>query len=202
MQPDGFGLTIVNNGISETDLFARSQNDVVFRCDVVSFEKEDADGFLRQLAGDDFLAIVRDQGDFGTFEHKIHVEINGQRGIGKMALDPLQVSLPVKKSEKCRGDDADVRGIVDEIVVAGMRSEDAHLGVGGADAVQLADHAEEDVGVRAHVFEGMEEEDFEDGVGFPGPGLRFGVENQIGMAGGRLVQVEKAGNGVEAAADV
>jgi len=74
-----------------------------------------------------------------------------------MALDPLQVSLPIKKSEKHRSDDPDVRGIVDEIVVPGMGSKDAHPSVRGANAIELADHAEEDVGVRSHVLEGMEE---------------------------------------------
>lgn len=190
------------HGISETDSLSGPQNDVVFRGDVVSFEKEGADGLLRQLAADDLFVIVRGQSHFGAFEHKIHVEIDRERRIGEMTLDPLQVSLPVKKREKHGGDDANMRRVVNEIVVAGMRSEDAHTGVGAADAVQLADHAEEYVGVRAHVFEGMEEEDFDDGVGFPGPGLRFGVENQIGMADGRLVYVEETGNGVEAAADV
>src|ERR1700731_3866929 len=75
LQLEGLGLTIVNNGISQTDSFLDPKNDVVFRGDVVSLEKEGPDGFLRQLAANDLLVILRDQGHFGTFEHKIHVEI-------------------------------------------------------------------------------------------------------------------------------
>src|SRR5450631_1880477 len=76
--------TTPNKGISETDSLSGPQNDVVFRGDVVSFEKEGADGLLRQLAADDLFVIVRGQSHFGAFEHKIHVEIDRQRRIGEM----------------------------------------------------------------------------------------------------------------------
>ncbi len=46
LQPEGLGLTIVNNGISQTNSLADPQHDVVFRADVVSLEKESLDGFL------------------------------------------------------------------------------------------------------------------------------------------------------------
>jgi hypothetical protein len=39
----------------------------------------------------------------------------------------------------------------------------------------------------------MKEDDLADGTGLPGPGLRFEVKNEVGVAGGRLIDIEKPG---------
>ena len=53
-----------------------------------------------------------------------------------------------------------------------------------------------------HVFQRIEKEDVLRGTGFQWPRLRFRVEDQIGMARGGFIDVEEAGNGIEAATDI
>jgi hypothetical protein len=51
--------------------------------------------------------------------------------------------LAVEECEENGSDGPYVCGVVEEIVVTGMRGDDAYRGTGCADAIELADHAEE-----------------------------------------------------------
>ena len=85
-----------------------------------------------------------------------------------------------------------MRGVVDEIVMAGMRHDNLDECVLPADPVELLKHGEEDPGVSAKVLQAVIEEDFFHRIIRPGPRHGLEIHDQIGLAYRRDVDIDIA----------
>jgi hypothetical protein len=188
--------------LTEDFLLSRAEDDAIFGRDIIAFGQKGLEAFMGDFTASKLPVVLGSEDYRGGFYDEIDSHVDGKRRIGETSGKPFLVFLQVEEGKHARSDGAHVCGIVDEIVVTWMRNIDLDARLGRADAVELANDSQKADGRRSHVFQGMIKEHFIGGAVVPGPGRQFDIEKNVGVARGGFIDVEKAREFVEAAAEV
>jgi hypothetical protein len=93
-------------------------------------------------------------------------------------------------------------GVIDEVVMAGMRHIDPDGTIVDTDPINLLHHFQEGVAVGAKVLKRMIEQDLRRRIAFPCPRRHLQILDNIGFTGGKFVDVYPAFKFVESTSQI